>query len=86
MLFNIKGYIKVKLTDYGREILKENHEELMAMLPKKAQRPFEIKEDKDGWYRDQAWSLLEKFGTHINLEMNLPFETEIDIEFNGEAL
>ena len=83
MLFNINNYIRVKLTECGRRILKREHDSLMKLLPESAQRPFEIMEDEDGWYKGQAWSIISTFGSHMRMGGDPPFETEIDIVSMG---
>ena len=79
--FNINDHVMVKLTPYGRACLKKNYDELNAAyggrLPFKHSPPTE---DKDGWSRWQAWSLMADLGKHISMGMNPPFETTIRVE------
>ena len=79
--FNINDYVQVKLTPYGRACLQKNYNELNAAyggrLPFKHSPPTE---DKDGWSRWQAWSLMADLGKHIAMGMNPPFETTIRVE------
>ncbi len=84
MLFDINGYMRVKLTDTGRRILEDEHDYYEAMRPKDKRKAFELRVDSDGWYRAQAWALFKAFGPHfgphIQMGAETPFETEIDIE------
>lgn len=80
MDFNVNHYVRVKLTDYGRECLRKNHEQLYQGW--KGTRPeyHPPNEDVDGWSRWQLWSLMADLGPHISLGMNPPFEATIQIE------
>ena len=79
MKLNINEYVKVKLTDKGRAIHKKQYEELFASCPELMNyRP--PREDADGWSKWQLWDLMQRFGPHISLGVEVPFETEIEIE------
>lgn len=78
----------VKLTDYGRQCLRKNYDELQVAY--KGKLPFSYtppQEDKDGWSKWQCWELMERFGKHISLGRELPFETTIRVlvERAGES-
>ena len=85
MLFNVNGYIKVRLTEAGKQLLREDV--IKYSLPT----------DKDyreyGYYQVdgdilliQAWRYMEVFGPH--LQSKAPAETAIFIDneylFEGE--
>ena len=74
--FDINKYVRVKLTTFGIRILKHQHDELNKHVEGKLGM-FELKLDKDGWYRDQMWSLMQTFGKYTGLAMPQPFETQI---------
>jgi hypothetical protein len=79
--FNLNGYVQVKLTDHGRRIHREWHDE----LDKFARGHIGIytpPEEKDGWSRWQAWELMSIFGDHCYNGCKTPFETTIRIETN----
>lgn len=80
MKFNINYYVRVKLTETGIEILRKDHDAIMEMIPEEKRYPFKLELTPDGWYRTQAWCLMETFGPHIHIGGGYPFETEIDIE------
>ena len=79
MKFNINNYVKVKLRDRGREILKEQHEELNR-LTHGALSEFKLpKEDRYGWSEWQLWNLISTFGENVHMGQEPHFETEIVI-------
>ncbi len=83
MKFNINDKVKVKLTPYGRQMLRGNYDELRLFISPKYLDKYPyvpIREDKDGWSEWQLWHLMESLGKHCHIGMtDQPFETEIDI-------
>lgn len=78
--FNINHYVKVKLTDRGRDILQEQYYEMMnRMFPDTKLDYKPIKEDKNGWSKWQLWYLMSTFGEQIGMGLDTPFETNIRI-------
>ena len=78
MRFNLNDEIRVKLTDFGREQLRKNHNELFKGYPCPPKyRP--RGEDADGWSTWQAWEIMRELGKYLYAGCDLPFETEIDI-------
>lgn len=83
--FNINCCVKVRLTDLGRKIHREAHDDLVRQYPKAgAYRPPE--EDADGWSKWQMWCLMQEFGPHISLGMHQPIEAGILIEQSEPCL
>lgn len=80
MNFNVNDYVYVKLTDYGREVHRKNHEKLF--LNNSAVNYVPPKEDDEGWSKWQLWHLMQEFGPHMTVGMKIPFETVI--KMNGE--
>lgn len=77
--FNVNHFVRVKLTDRGRKILRENYARDMGAMANK--HPYlETTPDAEGWTRFQLWDLMREFGGSIGCGMNGPFETEIIIE------
>lgn len=75
MKFNVNNYVRVRLTSYGKEILRRNARKFSPAF-----RKFALpKEDSEGWSEWQMLYLMEEFGDYIRLGGDLPFETEIDI-------
>lgn len=78
MKFNINNTIKIKLTKKGKQILQKEYDELNAKLPADCKRKFELpKEDKNGYSSWPLWSVMGRFGPHIYLGCEVPFDTEI---------
>lgn len=79
--FNINNYVFVRLTDYGRECLRKNYDELASHfkggLPWKFDLP---KEDADGWSKWQMHALMDALGKYVGIAKEIPFETTIRIE------
>jgi len=75
--FNVNGYIKIKLTEFGIEILKKQHEELQAIIPSIGD--FKLKLDEEGYYESQMWSIMQDFSGYISMTSELPFSTNIKI-------
>lgn len=75
---NINHYVLVKLTDLGRNDMRRQHDDLMAHLRPRYQRPFVLKkEDENGYSKWQLHDLMHAFGPLIYLGGDVPFETEI---------
>lgn len=84
--FNINEYVYVKLTDYGKEILKERRKTLNEVLISKGIEPFTndlVKTDKDGYTQFQLWELMSIFGNFISVSSKIPFETIIRFNKRG---
>ncbi|MFD1179223.1 hypothetical protein ACFQ3W_23420 [Paenibacillus puldeungensis] len=78
--FNINNWVKVKLTELGKEIEKKNYEALNEMLKQygsKYSDEFKLEVDENGYTSYQLWELFEKFGSHVGIGKKQPFETEI---------
>jgi hypothetical protein len=70
--FNLNDYVKVKLTDKGKEMLKKYYKsESLDWL--------DGDHEGDGWYRFQLHALASIFGEelHFGSCSQLPFETGI---------
>ena len=75
---NINDKVQVKLTDFGREVHRQDHEFYCADMG----IPYPALEvDADGFSSFHHWELMQIFGRHLfNGATDLPFETEIRIE------
>ena len=76
--FNINDTVKVKLTEYGKYVLRKEWEHILSGNPNFEYMP--PQEDDEGYSTWQMWSLMETFGKYITMTGNLPFETNILIE------
>lgn len=77
---NINNYVRIKLTKFGIEKLKKNHEDLRKKFPTVGEfTPPKV--DKDGFCEMQLWEVMNIFGEDLfNGSINLPFETNIQID------
>ena len=85
---NLNQEVKVKLTEYGISILKEQHDELNKWIEirgGKSLGEFELRLDEYGYYSTQIWMLMNKFGHAIRMGNKNPFNLEIIIK-GGEPL
>ena len=67
--FNINNWIKVKLTDKGREILQNYWNRICSKFPQLDPDPsyFATHTDADGYTRFQLWEFMQIFGEHLCL-------------------
>jgi len=76
--FNINDYVKVRLNDYGIEILKKEHADLKLQIPDLSEFKMPAV-DGEGYTKYQTWQLFEHFGKYIEFTSQLPFDTNIII-------
>ena len=79
MIVNINQYVRVKLTDHGREILRRKHDERNNFAQGSLGEFIQPKEDENGWAKFQLWDLMNCFGSSIDMGKNVPFSTTIEI-------
>lgn len=80
MKLNINQTVRVKLTDFGREILTQRAENLEKLYGFKVRSKPYPEEDAEGYSTWQLWHLMEDLGQYVKLGYNLPFETEIILD------
>lgn len=85
MPFNINETVKIRLTDYGRQLHRADWEEWNKQLPKAFHEYHPPKEDKNGWSQWQMWDLMKQFGNHCGLGCRPPFETTILIPVKSDS-
>jgi hypothetical protein len=78
--FNINYMVKVKLTDYGRDIYYHQYDALNSKCNRIINEPRFPKTDENGYTSFQLWNLMELYGPYMKLAASLPFETNIFIE------
>ncbi len=76
--FNLNSSVRVRLTDKGREVLRQNHERDLAGLLKAY--PFVAPSEVDGWTTFQLWRLMQEFGPGMSMGSDLTFDTCMEIE------
>jgi hypothetical protein len=80
MKFNINEDVRVRLTDYGRTVHRQNHDNLFAQLPARARIAYKpLIEDDYGWSRWQLWVLMSEFGPHMSIGSENCFDTTIEL-------
>ena len=67
---NLNEYIKVKLTDKGKEIYRNYWHEYAPTL--------DI--DEEGYCKFQLWEFMRIFGEHFHMSGGLPCETNVKIQ------
>ena len=83
--FNINHYVRVKLSNEGLRILREQHEDLKAAFPK-LDDFVEPVVDEEGYSKFQMWSLMRTFGEAMSACKLVPFETWIQFEVEDSEL
>lgn len=77
--FDVNDYVRVKLTDRGRKIHRQQFRQLNRQLPETADLKYSPpNEDEDGWCKFQLWDLMQRFGPYIGMCEDLVFETTIE--------
>jgi hypothetical protein len=82
---NINDTVRVRLTDYGRAVLRDDWQSTTNIYyarPEQREIRGEYKppkEDENGWSEWQLWALMEAFGEHTGNGCRLSFETAIEI-------
>ena len=79
--FNVNAVVKVRLTEYGKEIHKKLWEDFWNSVGKLDEFPYTPpKEDENGYCEFPLWDLMESFGNYMGVGCELPFETIILID------
>jgi hypothetical protein len=79
--FNINSTVKVILTERGKQLLEQDHNEFWGSLGMLDKFPYEpYKEDEDGYVKFQLWILMDKLGKYCGLGSEMPFDTVILID------
>lgn len=85
---NANESVKVKLTEFGVQILRERHQELHKAIKERNNEglePFKLITDEEGYYVTQLWILMSIFGHVMSMGYELPFSLDIVIK-NGEPI
>ncbi len=77
--FHINNYVYVKLTDCGRDTLRQNHDELNVFAKGTLGEYKPPKEDEAGWSKWQLWCLMAELGGKCYNGGKVPFEAGIRI-------
>ncbi|WP_438498029.1 hypothetical protein [Paenibacillus sp. IHBB 3054] len=85
---NFNDGVKVKLTEYGEQILRNRHEELNLHYLERGVKdigPYVSRADPEGYTSFQIWGLMQEFGPHMSIAKPEPFKGEM-IFFDGEPI
>ena len=78
---NVNSTVKVRLTNYGKAVLEEQHNELWSSLGVRNQFPYiPKKEDENGFVEFQLWELMEKLGSYEGICKEPVIDTTILID------
>ena len=66
---NLNDTIKVKLTDWGKEIFYHQNDKLNQIANKEICKPHFPKEDKNGYTNFQLWEFIELYGAYIGMSL-----------------
>ena len=64
---NLNEPVKVKLTDFGKEIYYHQYDELNKTYGREMLKPSFPSEDEDGYTRFQLWKFIQLYGEHIGM-------------------
>jgi hypothetical protein len=79
--FNINYNVKVRLTEFGKELLMEQWKDFWRSVGRLDENPYTPpKEDENGYCEFQLWSLMQHFGDYCGLGREMPFDTVILID------
>lgn len=83
MKLHLNDRVKVRLTQQGKEYLRNRHDNLCANLPAHNKPTFKLPaEDAEGYCQYQFWILLKDFSAYFDsmqIFSEPPFQAEIEI-------
>lgn len=82
---NLNESIKVKLTDWGKEIYYHQYDKVNQIAGREICKPSFPKEDENGYTEFQLWDFIQLYGIHIGMtlpDVIKPFE----IVYEGELI
>jgi hypothetical protein len=79
--FNINYPVKVRLTEYGKELHQQRWEDFWRSIGRLDEFPYTPpKEDENGYCEFQLWNLMQDFGAYCGMGREIPFDTVILID------
>ena len=66
---NLNEPIKVKLTDWGKEIYYHQHDRANQIAGREICKPKFPKEDENGYTEFQVWCFMELYGEHMGMTL-----------------
>lgn len=84
VIINLNETVKVKLTNFGKEIFYHQYDFLNERCGKEVIKPSFPKTDEDGYTSFQLWGFIELYGAHIGIgKKNVIEPLEIVYEESG---
>ena len=80
MIFNINNYVEIKLTQYGKDILKEKEDKIFTEYPSLKEYLYKYKVNNRGYLKLQLWEVMSIFGDYLGNGCDTPFEMDIKIK------
>ena len=80
MIFNINNYVEIKLTQYGKDILKEKEDKIFTEYPSLKEYLYKYKVNNRGYLKLQLWEVMNIFGDRFCDGCDAPFEMDIKME------
>jgi len=78
MTINLNDFIKVKLTDWGKEIYYHQYDEVNSFWQKEVIKPSFPKVDEDGYTSFQLWHFMNLYGNYIDMGLeDVIYQNEI---------
>lgn len=77
---NFNDQVKVKLTDYGLSILRQERESInkrIRSMGGEGLGPYVPKTDEDGYTSFQIWDLMHRLGPYMSIGFKPPFEGDM---------
>lgn len=84
---SMNDFVKVKLTDHGKDIFYHQFDDLNMFIKVQGGKPIEPRMpevDADGYTRIQLWELMKIFGPHIGMGLPSPFENNVIVIEEGK--
>lgn len=66
---NLNEWIKVKLTDWGKEIYYHQYDKINQIAGKEICKPKFPKEDENGYTKFQLWCFIELYGEYMGITL-----------------
>ena len=66
---NLNEPIKVKLTDWGKEIYYHQHDRINQIAGREICKPMFPREDENGYTEFQLWCFIELYGMHMGMTL-----------------
>ncbi len=78
--FNLNDTVRVRLTDHGRKVLREQRAALLGRLPEDLRESLlMVNEDAEGWSKWQLWQLMGELGRHMVMGRENVMEMNIEL-------